>query len=777
MNIVQSKSITRLSGLWSGESVPLNDTTGGSTKWTRFHLLFSPEGGETSTVNIEGRGLSIWNGTSTPFIINGTVDLDTFVVILSKQHTETYEKCVEYHGSLYPDAGMIEGDYDNGKVTLKYKGDLDKKPSQESLASINISYDDTRESVHYSNVVTRPKGIPLAVFEGSVSRSRDFITANPFLHGGKQPCNHPTVFGWNLSQCSACKIDLGDGRRRVEEAFSQTVEAEDLDRAKNVPHSTMLHRCGVRADWLIAFTYDHDCWEWETWKVMRDIIQPATSVCRCRYADLAPMQGYTGPASVFMSHCWGGVWGDLVLAAVSGARADRYVWIDLFAVRQWPGNKADLDFRSLIPKCRALIVAISPVQTLTTRLQSTKDIESYLSSPSGHDAKQKIAFFRLWCVVELDAAVNSNIPVVVKGGNAEKYDGEMGSYRYGRKGMTDMVTNLAHMVHIERSECAVHDDFVREMEIIKSQPGGILKVNSVLTGVVTGAVNTIAYSMNEVDAAVCGEYETLQFLCRDFAQGTSDPTRVAGCTSLARGVLRSAAGGGRAGVLEQILSFPDARVEIDGSRALWLASYGGHTASVALLLQDGADLNILGPRNKTPFFVACEKGFVDIVQLFLIGPPEVDINKKSADGYTPFLAACRNGHLSVANILLKSPDVDLDASDSDGGTAIQAASFFATAFQDHSWEAFTSALANAGADTTTQWKGRGEPSPPSKGRQCDKGHGLSWFLVPHQCFTCDICTRPAEKLNCTFHGCAICDWDMCDACWTSRGSQDSHTTT
>ena len=35
------------------------------------------------------------------------------------------------------------------------------------------------------------------------------------------------------------------------------------------------------------------------------------------------------------------------------------VWIDVFAVRQWPGNAADLDFRGVIAGCRALLVCVS----------------------------------------------------------------------------------------------------------------------------------------------------------------------------------------------------------------------------------------------------------------------------------------------------------------------------------------------------------------------------------------------------------------------------------
>ena len=78
---------------------------------------------------------------------------------------------------------------------------------------------------------------------------------------------------------------------------------------------------------------------------MRDIILPSTRDTRCRYADLPELMECFGPATVFVSHCWGAKFGDLIGAACHGARTDRVVWIDIFAVRQWPGNVADLDFQ------------------------------------------------------------------------------------------------------------------------------------------------------------------------------------------------------------------------------------------------------------------------------------------------------------------------------------------------------------------------------------------------------------------------------------------------
>ena len=96
--------------------------------------------------------------------------------------------------------------------------------------------------------------------------------------------------------------------------------------------------CAVTIGWLIAFTKEHDCWEWETWRVVRDIIKPATAATRCRYVDLPEVRasGAVGDAVTFASHTWGAKWGTLVAAlADGGADRNRRVWVDVFAVRQW----------------------------------------------------------------------------------------------------------------------------------------------------------------------------------------------------------------------------------------------------------------------------------------------------------------------------------------------------------------------------------------------------------------------------------------------------------
>ena len=102
---------------------------------------------------------------------------------------------------------------------------------------------------------------------------------------------------------------------------------------------------GISIDWLVNFTVINDCWEMTTQEVCSKFVLPATEGRRCRYVELDHMQGITGPASTFISHCRQGKWGDLVAAVCDGdADRSRRVWIDIFACRQWPSSRPDLDF-------------------------------------------------------------------------------------------------------------------------------------------------------------------------------------------------------------------------------------------------------------------------------------------------------------------------------------------------------------------------------------------------------------------------------------------------
>ena len=76
----------------------------------------------------------------------------------------------------------------------------------------------------------------------------------------------------------------------------------------------------------------------------------------------------------------------------------------MFAVRQWPGNGADLDFRGVLAGCTAAIVAAAPIEgTLTSAddedsMRFSDNSEAFLKSDEYAAVAKVLPFCRLWCV-------------------------------------------------------------------------------------------------------------------------------------------------------------------------------------------------------------------------------------------------------------------------------------------------------------------------------------------------------------------------------------------
>ncbi len=90
--------------------------------------------------------------------------------------------------------------------------------------------------------------------------------------------------------------------------------------------------------------------------------------------------------------------------ATPTATAPAPVRIDVFAVRQWPGNGADLDFRGVLAGCTAAIVAAAPIEgTLTSAddedsMRFPLKCEAFLKSDEYAAVAKVLPFCRLWCV-------------------------------------------------------------------------------------------------------------------------------------------------------------------------------------------------------------------------------------------------------------------------------------------------------------------------------------------------------------------------------------------
>ena len=548
------------------------------------------------------------------------------------------------------------------------------------MAALASALDEQSDIFIFRNKFVRPVDIDPTAFKRSVNATKAGIARNPYNHFKKgdlgwAECRHELVEGWKLNQCAGCKKDLGALRLQKEKDIESSNIAKDEKDLKDHggDHMEYIHKLGVNVKWLLAFTFDHDCWEWPTWRVNRDIIKPATrNFGYCRYSELEDVSDFTGSATVFMSHCWGAKWGELVLAACEGARSDRYVWIDCFAVRQWPGNTADLDFRGVVDRCEAMLVAVSPLKDLKDEFLATKSrADAFLSSDAGKTAKTDLFVFRLWCVVEVAAAVDRKKPIVVKGGAAKRCDFQGNAqYKYDVDGLGFMFQSLSNMVDVESSECYDRRDYDREMAIIKRIPGGTPRINRLVSGVIDGAVLSQIGSVLEVDSAVCGEFDLLSRL--DVEHNIETFTKV----------LLAAATGGRVKVIRHMLdrlgtsdSFIHANLKdiINSSRALYFAAKGGHINVIKLLfgeLSGGLDVNAgTDENNRTPLWLACHRGHIDVVK-FLINHG-ADANAVDAAGCGPLFEACQYGHLETVQALLNIAHLEVNATDLvDGSTPL-----------------------------------------------------------------------------------------------------------
>ena len=78
----------------------------------------------------------------------------------------------------------------------------------------------------------------------------------------------------------------------------------------------------------------------------------------------------------------------------------------MFAVRQWPGNGADLDFRGVLGGCTAAIVAAAPIEGTLLKDGNAGDEgmnnhaakEAFLKSDEYTAVATVLPFCRLWCV-------------------------------------------------------------------------------------------------------------------------------------------------------------------------------------------------------------------------------------------------------------------------------------------------------------------------------------------------------------------------------------------
>lgn len=115
------------------------------------------------------------------------------------------------------------------------------------------------------------------------------------------------------------------------------------------------------------------------------------------------------------------------------------------------------------------------------------------------------------------------------------------------------------------------------------------------------------------------------------------------------------------------------------SELLLKYSEQGELSYVEAVLKQNPTLDVNRPRvagNKTALYLACEKGYLDIVQFLLRHKADVAICRDDNDplrpgGFSPLTIAAAQGHLNVVKVLLAS-GVDIESRDATDRTALYA---------------------------------------------------------------------------------------------------------
>lgn len=93
-------------------------------------------------------------------------------------------------------------------------------------------------------------------------------------------------------------------------------------------------------------------------------------------------------------------------------RPSSYLWCDLFAVRQWPGNASDLAFGPIVARCPVFLL-VAAQSTEISKMEDTAIVAEGVKALSA-ETRKMLAFLRVWCLVEIQAARESMKCVVLQ---------------------------------------------------------------------------------------------------------------------------------------------------------------------------------------------------------------------------------------------------------------------------------------------------------------------------------------------------------------------------
>ena len=323
-------------------------------------------------------------------------------------------------------------------------------------------------------------------------------------------------------------------------------------------------------------------------------------------------------------------------------------------VRQWPGNVSDIIFRDVIDRCKGVVVAAPPVPGSTvceSFMAKEREHAAFLESEEYASLAKVMTFCRLWCVVEVFAAMERGMHPIYRGVRVSEVSGDV--VIISSEGALNMLDNFALMVLVEKCQVAVPADKIRELGAIGEE--NLPRLNKEVRSSLGAGASAVNQAVSEVDAYACRETEALRSLSGDRA-------------------MQAFIAAASAGQLEAMFELAALQLNLtDFSSLEWnplvLASANGHVETVKALASGGAEVNQTNPNNGvTPLFMASQENHLEVVRELLEQGAEVD--KCDSRGQSPLIIASRKGNLEVARVLLQH------------GADVQRQSQFGTALMD-----------------------------------------------------------------------------------------------
>ena len=449
----------------------------------------------------------------------------------------------------------------------------------------------------------------------------------------KQPvtsCTHKYLILWTDTwHCCDCKVEINDVSRIAEEE-KEAARVQKEDASRLLDSSVYSHRLGVTVGWLLEWTELHKCWNFPTWKVQHQIIKPATETQRCRYADTIAKE-FVGSSDIFVSHCWGSSFGDLVAALADCCDHTQHVWIDIFAVRQWPGNVADLDFGGIVSKCQSVVLVCIHLDLIANMTWfEIQAMSGNIDVPAA--ARSSVPFFRVWCLVELQAARTASVPIIMQGGGRDvnsvwpviKF---IPSY--------DMLSKMEHLVSVEQADATVEADKIRILQEVRLSLGGAPALNRSVQASIVAA--RLCHAFPTVKQAAVGNESALSKIRDNIGKEEANRLIVA------------AAGGGYDHVFQMLL---DVGADIDPpDNNLPQYCYTKTTQ------EGGGEMETI-----TGLMAASKAGQLNMVERIVLRLG-ARVDRKNSRGHTALMCAAGFGHTSVAALLLQH-GANVEAKDS-----------------------------------------------------------------------------------------------------------------